>query len=111
MSKSAVSGRKQGGAIPALYDKEAVNMRNRILVLALILLCGCGSKEAETSNKDDGISLQVPDTTEQTKEIPQVTVTEYPLPEEVAALEKLELKDMELYADEEQSMYNSNPVS
>lgn len=81
------------------------------LVLVLIFLCGCGDKESELSNKDEAISLQVPNTTEEErKEIPTVTVTEYPLPDAVAALEKLELEDMGLYADVEQSMRNSSQL-
>lgn len=86
-------------------------MQKRVFVLGLVLifLCGCGSKKAETSDKDDEISLQVPDTAEQTKEIPKVAVTEYPLPDELAVLERLELEG--LYADKEQSMRNSNQLN
>ena len=79
--------------------------------LVLIFLCGCGSKENEPSDKGEAISLQVPSTTAEEKDIPKVTVTEYPLPEEVAALEKLDLMDMGLYADEELSMRNSNQLN
>ncbi|MDE6063343.1 MAG: DUF5050 domain-containing protein [Lachnospiraceae bacterium] len=89
-------------------------MQKRMLavVLALILLCGCGGQEKEVSNKDNSISLQVPDAAvEDEKEIPKVTVTEYPMPEEVARLEKLDFTNMGLYADEAQSMRNSNQLS
>ena len=88
-------------------------MRKQIVAfgLVLIFLCGCGSQEKEPSDKDNAISLQIPDTTEEKKEIPKVTITEYPLPEEIAALEKLNLMDMGLYADKEQSMYNSNELN
>lgn len=79
-----------------------------ILLLALIFLCGCNSKESDT-NQDNIIFQQVPNTeADDEKNIPQVTVTEYLLPEEVAVLAKLQLKDIEFYVDEEQSMYNSN---
>lgn len=88
-------------------------MKKQIVILGLLLifLCGCNSKGNEPSDKDDAISLQVPDAPAEEKDIPQVTITEYPLPEEVAALEKLELMDMGLYADKEQSMRNSNQLS
>lgn len=83
-----------------------------ILLLSLIFFCGCASKENEASKQNNTVSLQESSVTaEDEKEISQVTVTEYPLPKEVAVLEKLELKDMELYADEEQSMYNSNQLN
>ena len=67
----------------------------------LIFLCGCGSQGKEPSDKDAAISLQVPSTAAEEKDIPQVTVTEYPLPEEAAALDNLDLMDMGLYADKE----------
>lgn len=89
-------------------------MRKRMLMIAaaFILLCGCGSQGKEPSPKDDAVSLQVPGTAgEEEKSIPEVTVTEYPLPEEVAALEKLDLLNMGLYADKEQSMRNSNQLN
>lgn len=83
-----------------------------VIVLVLILLCSCGSKGEDLSDNGDAISLQVPDTTEESeKNIPQVTITEYPMPEEIAALEKLDLMDMGLYADTEQSMRNSNQLN
>lgn len=86
-------------------------MQKKMFVIVLILtllLCSCGKGEAP-SDKGNVISLQVPDTTEESeRNIPQVTVTEYPLPEKIAALEKLDLMDMGLCADEEQSMYNSD---
>lgn len=84
-------------------------MKKQIVILGLLLifLCGCGSQGKEPSDKDAAISLQAPGTAAGEKDIPQVTVTEYPLPEEIAALEKLDLMDMGLYADKEQSMYNS----
>lgn len=86
-------------------------MKKRMFVVVLILsslLCSCGSQGKEPSDKDAAISLQAPSTEAGEKDIPQVTVTEYPLPEEVAALEKLDLMDMGLYVDKEQSMYNSD---
>lgn len=89
-------------------------MRRRILaiLLALIFLCGCAGKESAESGGNTAVSLQTPDTgEEEKKEIPPATVTEYPLPEEVAALQKLELFDMDLHADEEQSMRNSNQLN
>lgn len=56
--------------------------------------------------------MQQPGSTQEgEKEIPPVTVTEYSLPEEVAALEKLDVMEMGLYADEEQSMRNSNQLN
>lgn len=89
-------------------------MRKRMLaaLFSLILLCGCTETGKEPYNKDAAISLSMQDTEmEDEKEIPNVTVTEYSLPEEVAALEKLDLRDMELYADREQSMHNSNQLN
>ncbi len=85
-------------------------MKKQIMILGLMLifLCSCGSQGKEPSDKDAAISLQAPSTEAGEKDISQVTVTEYPLPEEVAALEKLDLMDMGLYADKEQSMYNSD---
>lgn len=89
-------------------------MRKRLLALglAMFFLSSCGSKGEDPSDKGDAISLQVPDTKEESeKNIPQVTITEYPLPEEVAALEKRDLMEMGLYADKEQSMQNSNQLN
>ena len=88
-------------------------MKKQIMILGLMLifLCSCGSQGKEPSDKDDAISLQAPSTEAGEKDITQVTVTEYPLPEEVAALEKLDLMDMGLYADKEQSMRNSNQLN
>ncbi len=89
-------------------------MKKRMFVVVLILsslLCSCGSQGKEPSDKDAAISLQAPSTEAGEKDIPQVTVTEYPLPEEVAALEKLDLMDMGLYVDKEQSMYNSDHLN
>ena len=88
-------------------------MRKQILALGLVLifLCSCGSQGTEPSDKDAAISLQAPGAATEEKDIQQVTVTEYPLPEEVAALEKLDLMDMDLYADKEQSLCNSNQLS
>lgn len=89
-------------------------MRKRLLALglAMVLLSSCGNKGEAPSDKGDAISLHAPDTTEESeKNIPQVTITEYPLPEEVAALEELDLMEMGLYADKEQSMQNSNQLN
>lgn len=85
-------------------------MKKQIVILGLLLifLCGCGSQGKEPSDKDAAISLQAPGNAAEEKDVQQVTVTEYPLPEEVAALEKLDLMNMGLYADKEQSMYNSD---
>lgn len=81
-----------------------------IVLFSLFFLCGCGGRKGP-SNQDDAVTLQQPGSTQEEKEIPSVTVTEYPLPEEVAALAKLDIKDMVLYADEEQSRRNSNQLN
>lgn len=82
------------------------------VLFMLILLCGCGRQEREHSNKDAANSLQVLDTTEEDeKEIPKATVTEYSLPEEVAALEELDFIGMGFYADKEYSICNSNHLN
>ena len=89
-------------------------MRKKLLALgvAMVFFSSCGSTGEAPSDKGDVISLQAPDTTEESeKNIPQVTITEYPLPEEIAALEKLDLMEMGLYADKEQSMSNSNQLN
>ncbi len=83
--------------------------KNIWMVILLLFLCGCGGEES--LDNDTIVSLQTPDTETEAKEIPPVTVTEYSLPEEIAALEKLELGKIDLYADEEQSMYNSNQMN
>lgn len=88
-------------------------MKKQLLVLGLTLvLCGCSSQEKELSNKNDTISLQIPNSTDESeKEVSQTVVTEYPLPEEVAAMEKLDVIEMGLYVDREQSMRNSNHLN
>lgn len=89
-------------------------MRKKLLALgvAMVFFSSCGSTGEAPSDKGDVISLQAPDTTEESeKNILQVTITEYPLPEEIAALEKLDLMEMGLYADKEQSMSNSNQLN
>lgn len=88
-------------------------MKKQLLVLGLTLvLCGCSSQEKELSNKNDTISLQIPNSTDESeKKVSQTVVTEYPLPEEVAAMEKLDVMEMGLYVDREQSMRNSNHLN
>lgn len=88
-------------------------MQKRVLLIfMLLLLCGCSSSTKESSNQDDTVSLQQPGSAqEEEKEIPPVTVTEYPLPEEVAKLEKLDVMELGLCADEKQSMHNSNQLN
>ena len=77
----------------------------------LIFLCSCGNGEKEVTGTDTMVSLQTPDIESEPKEIPSVTVTEYSLPEEIATLEKLELRNMDISTDEWQYMYNSNQMN
>ena len=89
-------------------------MQKRILVAFFILffLCGCTSREKEELDNNAVVSLQESDkAADGEKDVSNEMSMEYPFPKEIEKLEKLDLIAMGLYADEKQSIQNSNQLN